>query len=159
MMLHAAICWLDMADSSLWPLAMEYAVYIYNHTPKMESGVAPIDIFSRTTVPREHLKDLLVWGCPTYVLNPKLQDGKKIPRWKLRSRCGVFLGFGDKYSSSVPLVLNATKHNIFPQFHVIFDNLFSTVISTLVPSKTPKEWDDLCNTSCYKTEFDNNDPF
>ena len=77
-----------MADSSLWPLAMEYAAYIYNHTPKMESGVAPIDIFSRTTVPRQRLKDLHVWGCPTYILDPKLQDGKKIPRWKPRSRRG-----------------------------------------------------------------------
>ena len=158
MMLHAAICWPDMADSSLWPLAMEYAVYIYNHTPKMESGVAPIDIFSRTTVPRQRLKDLHVWGCPTYILDPKLQDGKKIPRWKPRSHRGVFLGFGDKYASSVPLVLNATTHNISPQFHVIFDDLFSTVISTLDPSETPKEWDDLCITSCYKTEFDYNDP-
>ena len=57
MMLHAAVRWPDLANSSLWPQAMEYAAYIYNHTPKMESGVAPIDIFSRTTVPRQRLKD------------------------------------------------------------------------------------------------------
>ena len=30
MMLHAAIHWPDMADASLWPLAVEYAVYLYN---------------------------------------------------------------------------------------------------------------------------------
>jgi hypothetical protein len=131
MMLHAAVRWPDMADSSLWPLAMEYATYIYIHTPKTESGVAPIDIFTRITVPRQRLKDLHVWGCPTYVLDPKLQDRKKIPRLKPRSRRGVFLGFGDKYASSVPLVLNPTTSHISPQFHVVFDDYFSTVISQL----------------------------
>ena len=158
MMIHAAVRWPDMADSSLWPLAMEYAAYIYNHTPKMESGVAPIDIFTRTTVPRQRLKDLHVWGCPTYVLEPKLQDGKKIPRWKPRSRRGVFLGFGDKYASSVPLVLNPATSHISPQFHVIFDDLFSTVISQLESDEPPLEWNDLCVTSRYQTNFDDNDP-
>ena len=158
MMLHAAVRWPDMADSSLWPLAMEHAAYIYNHTPKMESGVAPIDIFTRTTIPRQRLKDLHVWGCPTYVLDPKLQDGKKIPRWKPRSRRGVFLGFGEKYASSVPLVLNPTTSHISPQFHVIFDDLFSTVISQAESDEPPMEWDDLCITSRFQTHFDDGDP-
>ena len=51
MMLHAAVHWPDMVDSSLWPLAMEHVAYVYNHTPKMETGVAPFDIFTRTTIP------------------------------------------------------------------------------------------------------------
>jgi hypothetical protein len=51
MMLHATIRWPDMMNSTLWPLSMEYATYIHNHTPKLECSIAPIDIFSLTTVP------------------------------------------------------------------------------------------------------------
>ena len=158
MMLHAGIHWPDLVDSALWPMAMEYAAYIYNHTPNIESGQAPVDIFTRTVVPRQRLKDLHVWGCPTYVLEPKLQDGKKIPRWKPRSRRGVFLGLADKYASSIPYVLNPATGHISPQFHVIFDDLFTTVISQGASDLPPSSWTDLCITGRYQTAFDDNDP-
>jgi hypothetical protein len=158
MMLHAAVRWPDLADSSLWPLAMDYAAYTYNHMPSIESGMAPIDLFTKTTVPRQRLKDLHVWGCPTYVLEPKLQDGKKLPRWKPRSRRGVFLGLASRYASSVPLVLNPNTSHIFPQFHVIFDDLFTTVLSQSQEDEPPKEWEELCITSRYQSTFDDNDP-
>ena len=158
MMLHAGIHWPDLVNSSLWPMAMEYAAYIYNHTPNMESGQAPIDIFTRTVVPRQRLLDLHVWGCPAYVLEPKLQDGKKIPRWKPRSGRGVFLGLASKYASSVPLVLNPSTLHISPQFHVVFDDLFTTVLSQSEEDLPPTEWIDLCITSRYQTDFDENDP-
>ena len=102
--------------------------------------------------------DLHVWGCPTYMLDPKLQDGKKIPQWKPRSHRGVFLGFGKKYASSVPLVLNPTTSHISPQFHVILNDLFLTVISKVESDKPPLEWDDLCITRSFQTHFDNSDP-
>ena len=51
MMLHAAVCWPGMADSSIWPLAMEHAAYIHNQMPNMKSGVASIDVFTQTTIP------------------------------------------------------------------------------------------------------------
>ena len=158
MMLHAGVRWPDLVDASLWPLAMDYASYIYNHTPNMESGQAPIDIFTRTIVPRQRLKDLHVWGCPTYVLEPKLQDGKKIPRWKPRSRRGVFLGLANKYASSIPLVLNPSTGHISPQFHVVFDDLFTTVVSQPDSDEPPSHWEDLCITSRFQTHFDENDP-
>ena len=34
MMLHAAIQWPDSADPSLWPMAVQHAVFLYNHVPK-----------------------------------------------------------------------------------------------------------------------------
>ena len=33
MMIHAAIRWPETADTSLWPMAVNYAVYIFNHVP------------------------------------------------------------------------------------------------------------------------------
>ena len=39
-----------MADSSLWPLAMEYAAFVYNCMSQTDSGVAHIDTFTSTTI-------------------------------------------------------------------------------------------------------------
>ena len=33
MMIHSAIYWPDVADASLWRLAVQYAVRIHNHVP------------------------------------------------------------------------------------------------------------------------------
>ncbi len=33
MMLHAAVRWPDVADSALWPMAVDSAVHIFNHVP------------------------------------------------------------------------------------------------------------------------------
>ena len=38
MMLHAAIRWPETADTSLWPMAVDYAVYVHNHLP----GAIPV---------------------------------------------------------------------------------------------------------------------
>lgn len=72
---------------------VDYAVHIYNHTPNPSTGIAAIDIMTRTRALRHRLADIHTRGCPTYVLDPALHDGKKIPRWKPRSRRGIFLGF------------------------------------------------------------------
>jgi transposase InsO family protein len=48
MMLHSAIHWPDMADPCLWPMAVQQAVFLYNHTPSTETGLSPHDLFSKT---------------------------------------------------------------------------------------------------------------
>ena len=62
-----------------------------------------------------------------FVLDPKLQQGQKLPRWQARSKKGMFMGFSRVHASDVPLVLNLHTGAITPQFHVLFDDLFSTV--------------------------------
>ena len=70
-----------------------------------------------------------VWGCPCYVLDPKLQDGHNLPKWKPWSRRGMFVGFSPRRSSLVHLVLNTRTGKISPQFHVVFDDWFTSVLS------------------------------
>jgi hypothetical protein len=152
MMLHAAIRWPDAADPSLWPLAVDQAVYIYNHVPNAKSGQSPEDLYSRTTWPRHQLQDIHVWGAPTYVLDSAMQDGKKLPRWTPRSRRAVHLGTSKKHSSNVPLVLNLDTLAISPQYHVVFDDWFSTVEAG--PDLAPPEWEDLFNGSRYQYPFE-----
>ena len=78
-----------------------------------------------------------------YVLDPKLQEGKKLPRWQPRSRKGVFVGFSNQHSSDVPLILNLQTGSISPQFHVVFDDNVSTVKSIDDNDDPPSFWNDI----------------
>ena len=73
MMIHMALHWPNQADVSLWPFAMTQAAHVWNHMPKGETHLAPIEIFSGAKLSSyDCLKQLHVWGCPVYVLDPKL---------------------------------------------------------------------------------------
>jgi Reverse transcriptase (RNA-dependent DNA polymerase) len=154
MMLHASLRWPEAADPALWPMAVDYAAHVYNSAPNPTSGQSPMDIFTRSMVPRHGLKDLHVWGCPCYVLEPKLQNGQKLPRWQPKSRRAVFLGISPNHSSNVPLVLNLKTGNISPQFHVVFDDFFTTVMSVIEGDEPPDNWDHLFHESRFWTYFD-----
>jgi hypothetical protein len=62
MILHASMHWKDGIDASLWSMAVNTAIHIYNNTP--HKGFTPEDIFTGSTVPRHRLLDLHVLGCP-----------------------------------------------------------------------------------------------
>ena len=130
MLHHSALHWPDVADVELWPLAVLHAVFILNRVPRIDNGMSPLELFTRKTWPRSKLQDLNVWGCPAYVLNGTLADGKKLPRWRPRSDRAVYVGHSPLHSSSVPLVLNLSSGHISPQYHVVFDNWFQTIGST-----------------------------
>eukprot|EP00957_Ditylum_brightwellii_P134710 10270094-Ditylum_brightwellii.AAC.1 len=59
--------------------------------PSMNTGLAPLDIFNSTVTDHKLLLDSHIWGCPTYLLNPALQGGKKLPKWHPCKRHGQFL--------------------------------------------------------------------
>ena len=85
MMLHAAIHWPETADPTPWPLAVNHAVWLWNHLPKTDTGLSPQDLWTRTRYPLRDLHNVHVWGCPVYVLEKQLADGKKIGKWTARS--------------------------------------------------------------------------
>jgi hypothetical protein len=39
-MLHLANSWLQCADSKYWPQAIDYATWVFNKLPNMESGIS-----------------------------------------------------------------------------------------------------------------------
>ena len=128
-LLHAAVHWPAVASVSLWPFAIGYAVWVFNRLPSLTTGLCPDEVWTRSRCGHEEFSRAHVFGCPVYVLEPALQDGKKIPKWKPRARLGMFLGFSPLHSSLVPLVLNVATGRITPQYHVIFDDKFETVLS------------------------------
>ena len=128
MLLHATIHWPEIEHLHLWPFALQHAAFLWNNLPNRTTGVAPIEIFSGVSLSTfEHLTRSHVWGCPVYVLDPKLQDGKKLPKWQARARRGQYLGTSPDHSSTVGLIHNLRTGFISPQYHVIYDDLFSSV--------------------------------
>jgi transposase InsO family protein len=130
MMQHVSTHWPDGFEISLWPFALHHACWLHNHTPSHSFGFSPIELFCQTKSACHHLQRARTWGSPTYVLDSKLQDGKKIPKWAPKARRGQFLGYSPDHSSSVGLIRNLQTGSISPQFHVVFDELFSTVLGT-----------------------------
>ena len=116
-----------------------------------------MDIFTGSLVPRHGLKDLHVWGCPSYVLDPKMQNGMKLPRWEPTSRRALFVGMSPNHSSNVPLVLNLKTGSISPQFHVVFDDFFSTVMSIPEGDDPAAHWENIFNKSRFQAYFDEHD--
>jgi hypothetical protein len=76
-----------------------------------------------------HLARLHTFGCPVYVLHPRLQDGQKVPEWQPRARRGQFLGYSMERSSSIGLIPNTNTASISPQYHVVHDDHFTTIPS------------------------------
>ena len=139
-MLHSAYHWPEHAAIKLWPLALGYAVWVFNHLPRVDTGLCPDEMWSQTRTTHDDLRRAHVWGCPVYVLEPELQDGKKIPKWQPRARLGMFMGFSHAHSSLVALVLNVTTGKISPQYHVVFDDKFATVNSLPTEDSISDEW-------------------
>ena len=132
-LMHAALrCPEDTFYTNICPMAMDYAIWVYNRIPRMQSGLSAIEIWSRSRfypVP-ETLRNFHVWDCPTYFLELKYQKpGVNIPNWAPRSRRGVNIGFRKMHSTQVGLVLNLSTGSILPQYHVMFNGMFSTVVS------------------------------
>ena len=92
MLPHSTLMWPDQANLELCPYAMNHTVYIYIHTPKPDSGLAPAELFSKTKFSSyDHLHRLHIFRCSVFVFDPKLQEGKRIPKWKACSRRGQYL--------------------------------------------------------------------
>ena len=132
LMLHFVLHWPQMASKSanLWPFAIDLAIHTWNRLPARNLHLSPLELLAGGAFgDYSHLQYSHVFGCPVYVLDPKMQDAKKIPKWKRRARRGVYLGISKEHSSTVHLVLNPETGAISPQYHCVFDDTFSTVFS------------------------------
>ncbi|KAI2498513.1 hypothetical protein MHU86_15973 [Fragilaria crotonensis] len=159
MMLHAAIHWPSIADATLWPLAVNHAVFLVNHVPDPRTGLCPADLFTKTRWEQRKLNNLHVWGCPVYVLDKMISDGKKLPRWTPRSTRTINMGFSPKHAITVPIVLNPQTGYITPQFHVVFDDWFATVPASAddLPNFNADSWKRMFRDSTYQYILDDED--
>ena len=83
--------------------------------------------FSRLRV-KQSIKEEHTLFCPVYCLDVKLQESiGGIPNWDPISRLGIFVGQSPDHASDVALVLNPKIDLVSSQYHVIFDDTFSTI--------------------------------
>jgi hypothetical protein len=80
-LIHLMLCWPECANINLWALAMNYAIWVYNRLPSpMLGGLSPNEVWSGNRSNHDELRRAHVFGCPVYVLDPRLADGDKVPK-------------------------------------------------------------------------------
>lgn len=124
-LIHANKRWPQAITANLWPYAFRMANKILNETALLRdpAGRSALQLFADTSVDIQP-KHYQPFGCPISVLDEDLQAGKKINKWKERSRVGVYLGPSPVHGKNVALVLSLKTGLVSPQFHVSFDTSF-----------------------------------
>ncbi|KAL7466170.1 hypothetical protein ACHAXS_006459 [Conticribra weissflogii] len=80
-------------------------------------------------------------------------DGKSpdiAPKWDPRARLGIYVGRSPNHAGNVALVLNPKTGLVSPQFHVVFDDEFTTV-PHLRKGTVPDNWAKLVENSSEKS--------
>ncbi len=103
-------------------------VWIYNRVPNCQSGLTQLELLTKSKADHRDILCAHVWGCSAIVLKPQLQNNKKLPKWNRRAWVGQFLGYLDEHTSLVVNVHHLSTGYVSPQFHVVFDGLFETVV-------------------------------
>jgi hypothetical protein len=119
--------------------------------------MSPLDLLSLIKAQKSELSNAHVFGYPVYVLDPKLQGHSSLPKMTPRSRQGIFVCFSPRHSSSVPLVLSLQTLSITPQFHIVFDDWFTTVSSSTIDDPLNPVWLSLFSDGYFQYSFDEND--
>ena len=131
----------------LWPIALKETAYVLNKlniSADERSNEARFfgidgDMFDKSM--------FHVFGGPTFVLEAKLQSRVAgVPKWDPRYCMGIYVGHSPSHSGSVALVLNPKTGHVSPQYHVIFDESFTTV-PYMNEHQVPPNWSDLVTNS------------
>jgi hypothetical protein len=140
-------------------MAVQHAIFLYNHMPNEQTSLSPHDIFTRSRWEQRKFHDLHIWGCPVYCLEKDMHDGKKLPWWKPRSHRTMNMGLSAKHASTVPLVLNLDTGYITSQFNIVFDDSFATDSASIesLPDLNSPEWVHMFGDSTFQFDFDEND--
>jgi hypothetical protein len=113
------------ATDNMWPFALRQASAIDRTIPKRAHTKLPLEIFTDVDM-RPKTNHFHPFGCPVYVLNAPLQEGKSQPKWEERARVGCYLGLSSQHATSVSLILHP-QHFVSPQFHCVSDDNFESL--------------------------------
>jgi hypothetical protein len=129
-MLHAISKWPVAISHHLWSYAITNMANCRNDTPRTKVSKTRIEMFSGADV-RPSIKYHHPLSFPVYVLDNKMQFGKKIPKWMPQTRVGICLGKSPRHAQNVSLILNSRTRMASTQFHVKVDDTFQTVHGVL----------------------------
>ncbi len=128
LLLHAIRYWPEYITIMLWPFAAKCAQERLNNLHVNLDGESPDMLFSNAKAVNVQLRHHHTFGCPVYILDSRLQSNPKgVPKWEPRSRLGIYVGHSPAHAGSVALVLNPKTGLVSPQYHVVYDDQFTTV--------------------------------
>jgi hypothetical protein len=152
-LMHAQRRWPEAIGTILWPFSWKFYERIYNAFHVTPDGRTPEQRWNKSDVIPDP-KNFHPFGCPVYILDSRLASGNSIPKWQPRARVGVYLGLSPCHAGTVALVLNPRTLRVSPQYHVVYDDEFTTV-PYLRSGTIPPQWTQLCKQSMpFATESD-----
>ena len=113
--------WPSVITEEFWTFAVNHAVNIHNTTRQQGKTLSPWEMYTNEPCPWKPT-GFQVFGSPVYVQTSELQDNNSPGKWASRSRVGVYAGHSKLHSGNV-------------EYHVVFDNGFTTVGRTLATTK------------------------
>ena len=126
MLLFTVHKWPRMLSMALWPHALQTANELRNATPTEYQTKTPVELFAQVAIAPK-LKHFHTFGCPTHILDNKLQGNQAIQKWQARSRLGIYWGPSPNHSRSISLILNPRTGHTSSQYYVKHDDFFETV--------------------------------
>ena len=129
LLVHGMQMWPTMIDSMFWPFAMKALAERHNKMQIDVMGQTPESILHNVQIEDIPVKSYHTLFCPTCVLDACLQSsgGAGPPKWEPCSRIGVYLGHSPFHAGNIALLCNPNTGRVIPQYHVVFDNDFTTV--------------------------------
>ena len=128
-----------MIKPILWPYALLSAIERHSQLSLDKNGRSPMEKISSTHGEID-ITDFHTWGCPVFVLDTENQSGKLgTPKWDPKSHAGIYLGHSPCHARNVSLILNLSTGLMCPQYHVIYDEEFTTV-DYLESNIAPPNW-------------------
>ena len=133
-------------------MVMAHYAHLHNHTPHISRGMSPEEFCTKSKSSHIALNNANPCWCPTYVLEPRLQHGEKLPKWMPRSRRAQYWVSSHPHASTVVLVKNLQNVNIIPQLNMVFDDYFETLHSS--EYQEPPVWLELTTFQSFKISYD-----
>ncbi len=133
-----------MVDQMFWPFAIKAAAERMNSLHIDTDSHTPESKFYGVNIENILVKTFHTMFCPCYVLDSRLHNVGSIglPKWEPRSNISVYLGHSPFHAGSVALVYNPSTGHVSPQYHVVFDDDFTTV-PYMEAGAIPPHWSDL----------------
>jgi hypothetical protein len=131
----------------LWPFALKCSEDRLNNLVHCADGWTPFQTITSLDLGKIEATNFHTFGCPYYVLDHRLQSGNSmIPKWEPRAQMGLYVGRLPSHAANVSLILNPCTGHVSPQFHVVFDDDFTTV-PYLRTATIPPFWAELVSAS------------
>jgi hypothetical protein len=148
LLLHGMRHWLQMVDTMFWPFAIKAMAKCMNSLHMDNEGNTPESLMYGVNLETIPIKNFHTLFCPVYVLDHRLQSasGPGPPKWEPRWRIGVYLRHSPFHTGSIALVFNPKTARVSPQYHVIFDDNFTTV-PYMEQDEVPPNWEELSHLS------------